>query len=459
MRLWLLVVLAGCRWNFDEIVPADPVPPPDAQTACAIEGELCTPAASCFTGACTDGKCGVDQPLDQVSCPAEGQCVVGVCIGSAAPPFVPSPVAANSNVGTGVASDGTRIIVGAGGANAAYILEETGGAWAVTATLTSSFGPANSLFGAAVAIEGDLAVVGSRYSRGPGMAPISGAGGAIVMYQRDTDNSWNEIGQLLGPDGGEFGGALAISNGRILVGAEYANVIAGGFGAAYIVEGAGASWSVVETLADVGADRLGHFVQLSKDRAFVGSLWDPGPTSSETGAVRIWERSTSWSLAHKLQPDDLRPDAFGQGFSVDGDRIAIGVPWFSNPDRGTGAVYVYTRDDQGQWHTPGPIEQPVLQRDANFGRGVVLREGRLFATSIDWNAGGAVTTNLYRLQPDGSWLLAAGRVDAGGGENGYGLGGIEVDLQMALRGDDVVVGYPVRGGSTGAVVIDNVSGL
>lgn len=455
MRLLMFVVLAGCRWHFDELLE----PPPDAPALCAGEGEACTPTATCFTGLCSADTCTIDQALDQVSCPGNGACVTGVCVGTTATPFTHDAAGANANFGTAVASDNTRLIVGAGNANAAYILERSGGAWVVTATLTSPSGPANSLFGGAVAIEGDLAIVGARYSKGPGMPPVSGAGGAVVIFQRDAANGWNEVASVIGPDGGEFGGAVAISNGRLLVGAEYANVIANGYGAAYIVEGAGASWAPVATLSDVGADRLGHFVQLSGDRAFAGSLWDPGPTSSETGAVRVWERGNAWTLAQKLQPDDLRPDALGQGFSVDGDRVAIGVPWFSGIDRGTGAIYVYTRDAAGQWQTPGPIEQAVPQRDANLGRGIVLRGDRLFATSIDPNANSAVTTNLYRLQPDGTWLLAAKRVDPGGGENGYGLGGIEIDLQMTLHDDEVVIGYPVRGGSTGAVVIDNVSGL
>jgi hypothetical protein len=455
----VVVVLAGCgRFHFAN------QPDADVADACAL-GATCTPAAVCWTGACSSVGCTIDQPLDQVACPG-GTCATGVCTGNASPPFMPN--GNNNYFGTSVDSDGQRIVVGAVLANAAYVLERTGTTWAVTATLTSAYGPPQSDFGAGVAIDGDLIVVGSRYSKGPGQPPASGTGGAIAIYQRDTGNQWLEIADVLGPDGGEFGGAVDISNGRIVVGAEYGQTLSNGWGDAYIVEGAGPSWSVVARFDDVAADRLGHFVQISGDRAVIGSLWDPGPSSSETGAVRVWERqpNSTWTLVQKIQPDDPRPDAFGQGFHLAGDRLAIGVPWFSNSAGGTGAVYIYTRDTAtGMWQSPGPILPPVEQKDGSFGRGIWLDSSRVFATSIDWASmpSGAVTTSIYRIQPDGTWLEVGRRIDPGGGDNGFSYGGIECDLQMAGVGDEVVVGFPIRGytggQAPGAIVFEDVTGL
>src|SRR5665647_3292934 len=399
--LWLVLSLAACgRWNFDHAA--------DASIDACVTGAVCTPAtAVCWTGIadCTD-SCAASTPLDATGCPG-GTCASGVCLGAASAPLDHPAAGTNAYFGASVDSDGQRIVVGAPQANAAYVVEPAGASWVVTATLTSTWGPAASLFGAAVAIDGDRIVVGSRYSRGPGMTPVSGAGGAIVIYERNVAlDTWTEVGQVLGPDGGEFGNALALRGNRIVVGAEYADTVPMGYGSAYIVEGSGSVWATVATLAAPTADRLGHFVQLSGDRVAIGSLWDPGPVSTETGAVRIWERSTSgaWSLAQVLQPDDTRPDAFGQGFSLDGDRLAVGVPWFADGDRGTGAVYVYDRDPSGVWQTAGPILPSIPQRDGNLGRGIVVRGDRLFATAADWNAAGAVTTHIYRRQPDGRWL-------------------------------------------------------
>jgi hypothetical protein len=453
----MMLALVACgRLGFDELPSVTP----------SCEPNVCmSPAAVCWTGASCTAGCPPVVPLDQGACPS-GSCAGGICLGNAGAPFAHPPAGADANFGASVDSDGKRMIVGAVKGNAAYVLESSNGNWSVTASLTSTWGPPGSYFGGAVAIDGDLAVVGARYSKGPGLP--TGLGGAVVVFRRDPSaNTWSEIAQVLGPDTGEFGGAVDISGTRILVGAEYANTLVDGYGTAYVLEQSGQTWVVVATLNESTADRLGHFVQLAGDRAVVGSLWDPGPMSTETGGVRIWElqSGTTWTRIAKLQPDDPRPDAFGQGFSLDGDQLAIGVPWFSDGDRGTGAVYVYTRDPAGQWQTPGPIVPAVPARDANRGRGVLLRGDRLVATSIDWSTtpSGAVSLDVYRRQLDGSWLEVARRVDPGGGDNGFAIGGIEVDLQMTGFGDTAVVGFPVRnysnGLAPGAIVVHDLTGL
>lgn len=462
-RVALLLWLTACgRIGFDGAAPAD-----DAD-AC-VGGAACAPASAvCWTGVvvCADDACALDQPLDQGACPG-GACTQGVCSGPAGAPLIHAAAGGDAYFGASVATDGLRLVVGAPRANAAYVLERAPPGWAVTATLTSTWGPANSLFGSAVAIDGDRIVVGSRYSRGAGMAPASNAG-AIVIYERaPATGIWSETAQVLGPDGGEFGNSLSLRGDRVLVGAEYANTITGGWGTAYVVEKQGATWIPVATLAAVGGDRLGHHVVLDGERAFAGSLWDPGPVSSETGAIRAWERQANgtWALSATLQPDDLRPDALGQFFSVSGTTLVAGVPWFSDGDRGTGAVYVYTRAIDGTWATPGPLLPPVAQRDFNFGRGVVVHGDRLFATSTDWTSTppGATTLHAYRRQADGGWLEVARRIDADGIDHGYGLGGIEVDLQTTMIDDEVVVGFPIRnyasGMAPGAIVIHDVAGL
>lgn len=452
-RVALMTLLLGCgRFNFDERAAVE-------GDAC-VAGGACTPSAVCFDGVVPE--CGLactrTQPREG-DCPG-GTCATGMCVGPAGTPLVHPPAGNNAYFGAAVDSDGTRMVVGAVRANAAYVLENQGG-WKVVATLTSTWGPANSYFGGAVAIEGDRIVVGARYSLGPTLS--TGFGGAIVIYER-TSVGWTEVAQVLGPNQGEFGGAVDLDGGRILVGAEYANTVANAYGTAYIVENTGASWSVVSQFTEPPADRFGHFVQLRGDRAFVGSLWDPSAVSTECGGVRIYERAnaTTWTLTATLQGDDMRADAFGQGFSVDGDRIAIGVPWFYNPSRGEGAVWVYTRSAAG-WASPGPIIPSSIIRDANFGRGIYLQGDRMFVTSIDWNTNDLIT-HVYRHELDDSWLEVARRIHANGGnESGFSIGGIEVDFQMTAVGDDVVVGMPISGYAgglaPGAVLFHDAAGL
>ncbi len=435
----VLVAVTACRMGDNRI----------ASDACT-EGGACTPAPVCFAGALACGTgCARTVPRTG-TCPG-GTCETGVCIGDASTPLS-NPDVADGYFGSAIDTDGTRIVVGAIHANAAYVLENVGG-WKITATLTSAWGPANSNFGGAVAIQGNHIVVGARYSRGPSMT--AGPGGAIVIYERDAmTNVWNEVAQVLGPDQGDFGGAVDLDGGRILVGAEQAN-------AAYIVEESGSSWSVVAPLTDAGSDRLGHYVQMRGNRAYVGSLFDPGPNSAQTGAIRVFDLDgPTWELFTKIQPDEPRTNAFGQGFSVDGDTIAVGVPWYADGDRATGAIYFYTFNGS-TWTTSGPLLPAVKLRDASFGRGVWLAGNRMVTTSI---AGDDVIVHVYRRDLDGVWLEVARRIDANAASGtGLSIDGIEVDLQMAGLRDTALVGFPVRGSSggaaPGAVLLQDLDGL
>ena len=97
------------------------------------------------------------------------------------------------------------------------------------------------VFGSAVAIEGDVLVVGSPESEvvlkqpGPGAAYVfRRQGGQWVQEQRLSPVDLS--------DGDRFGEVVAISGDRILVGAFYHTVSAGADGAAYVFRHDGSTW-------------------------------------------------------------------------------------------------------------------------------------------------------------------------------------------------------------------------
>ncbi len=138
--------------------------------------------------------------------------------------------AIDDELGTSVAVDGFTIATGAirhGGVGAVYIFEDNAGAWPQTFKVTPSDGTAGDLFGASVALDGDLLVVGA-----PG---VDSGAGALYAYKQ-SGSSWVEVTRLVASDGAAadaLGTSVSISGDVIVGGAPFAN---GGAGAAYVFD-------------------------------------------------------------------------------------------------------------------------------------------------------------------------------------------------------------------------------
>jgi hypothetical protein len=100
----------------------------------------------------------------------------------------------------------------------AWICELEGGQWVEKQKFTDP----NGGLGSSVSLDGDFALIGnSSYTIDPFGIPISA--GAARMYQFDGAQ-WNQIAFLTAPDladGDGFGSAVAMSGGRILIGAPF----------------------------------------------------------------------------------------------------------------------------------------------------------------------------------------------------------------------------------------------
>ncbi|HUT91939.1 MAG TPA: FG-GAP repeat protein [Thermoguttaceae bacterium] len=93
---------------------------------------------------------------------------------------------------------------------AAYVFERTGdGSWLEVAKLFASDGANSDIFGIAVALEGDVAVIGARGDDDHGQAS-----GSAYVFVHAEDGTWSEAAKLV-PDDGEpwdhFGRAVAVS--------------------------------------------------------------------------------------------------------------------------------------------------------------------------------------------------------------------------------------------------------
>src|SRR5689334_20429311 len=132
----------------------------------------------------------------------------------------PLPATFFNEFGGAVALSGDWAIVGArnndqlaSNAGAAYILHRQGGQWSVVQTLVSPAStptPASDLFGTSVAIDGNIAVVGSP---GEAVPPSASSRGAAHVY-RFNGTAWQYEQKLFGADpqsnADAFGRSVAI---------------------------------------------------------------------------------------------------------------------------------------------------------------------------------------------------------------------------------------------------------
>jgi hypothetical protein len=137
----------------------------------------------------------------------------------------PSSSQVNDMFGSGLALSGETALLGASGGEAAYVFERRDGLWTETQKLTPP-APAES-YGFAVAIEGELAVIG---------------GTSTAFVYRRVQASWQLEQELDGAELGFcFGCAVELDAGRVIVSAWGGNVIV-------VYEHGAAGWTVSREL-------------------------------------------------------------------------------------------------------------------------------------------------------------------------------------------------------------------
>lgn len=258
--------------------------------------------------------------------------------------LAPADCAAGHFFGRAVALDGGRALVagvqpflGAPRANPVLLYEARDGRWAEVARLYPPDSTRALGFGAAVALDGDRAVVTAEGDAGAGRP-----GGAYV-YERGRDGRWRLAARITAP--GRFGAFAVLDGDRIAVTAPPANE--GGEGAVFVYERQGdGSWRQAARLD--GFSDLHLRCDLSGDRLLVGH--SRGGTGREGLAV-VYRREAGgeWLPEATLRPaTSYELGAFGVTVALDGDRALVAgyteqirLPF--NIDR---VVYVFAREGE-----------------------------------------------------------------------------------------------------------------
>jgi hypothetical protein len=207
----------------------------------------------------------------------------------------------------------------------AYIFVRNSEGWALEATLTDNAGSVYDLFGSSVSINGDYAIVGApnKYF-GSKMQ-----GGACVFYR--NAGTWTQQVNLVASDGlaaDRFGSGVAISGNYAIIGAAGKKVGTNSYqGQAYIFYRNGTVWTEQSILlADDGdaQDQFGERVSISGSYAVVGVPTRKVNNNYQAGVAYIYNRLVGlpgqpayWVLQETLK---LENGASNEGF---GSSVAI----------------------------------------------------------------------------------------------------------------------------------------
>ncbi|MFQ5653589.1 MAG: hypothetical protein ACE5GW_02515 [Planctomycetota bacterium] len=218
----------------------------------------------------------------------------------------------------------------------AYIYRKVGGVWLEEARMAADDGVSGDRFGASVAIDGDVAVVGAPLS-----SDIGTGSGAAYVY-RHVAGAWTQELKLIAADASAFaqlGTSVSASGGAILAGAIRAQDGSGDTtGAGYVFRDAAGTWlEEAKLLPSSGGtgDLYGASVDLEGDRALLGSELGEGAALFERSAG-VWAEGATILI---IPP--ILEEHFGASVSLSGDRAMIGAPFRDGTAVDSGGVELF----------------------------------------------------------------------------------------------------------------------
>lgn len=289
-------------------------------------------------------------------------------------------------------------------------------------------------FGGALAVSDSEIIVGETRNQA--------FPGVVYVYSKTDDGSWSESAQLhAGGDGAVdyFGRALALDGTTLLVGA-----VAGGSQAVHVFEKEDGAWKAAGMFtADdvVDGDNFGRNVAVHHHYAAVTATGQ----NDGTGAVYLFKKDDSgaYQPAGKLSASDAEAgDNFGGSIQFAGHGLLVGAP---GKAKGAGTVYRFKHDmDADTWNESGKIEGAGVSEGHGFGSSIVEAGGSVYVSAP--RAGlreGAVYA--YKLN-DESEFVPSGKLVAFDSPRNAQFG-----ASVASTGDAIIVGAPGADGSVGAI--------
>jgi len=333
-----------------------------------------------------------------------------------------------ANFGTAVDIDGDVMVVGAPGwdsRGAVYVFHRNEGgadAWGQVKRIDLPFILNGDDFGAAVALEDGLLVVGAP---GDNIGPAIDAGiGYVFSRHVGGTSNWGFLDAFGKPAAVSFeffGAAVDVSEGLILVGAPLADETGASSGGGYLFSrpSGGATWEYLDTLSlnqFTGGERLGGSVSLDGDYCVMGAT-GYGYPAFDAGTAVVFRVSAggNWFHEARLSVGDLEPAGvlqslrFGSAVAMKGEQVVIGASGFDDGALdNVGAVYLYEQNQSrlSGWGLVRKIVRPEGGQTAQMGMSVAMTTDFIVAGAPEADQGGQIDAgNLFFFGDVGSAYL------------------------------------------------------
>jgi hypothetical protein len=261
--------------------------------------------------------------------------------------LLPSDGVEGDEFGRSVAVDGDTAVVGgyadgSGQVGRAYVFVRTGSVWSQQTKLAPFDGSPADVFGGSVAVEGDKVAIGAWGDDDNGLQS-----GSVYVYTRGG-GGWPLQTKLQPSDanaGAAFGSALAMDGDLLVVGANKDDDHGHWSGSAYVFRRVGGGWTEEAKLlpSDGNLDELfGESVAVHGSSAVVGAMWDDD-NGEFAGSAYVYGRvEGEWTERFELLPADIGEEArFGAAVALSGHTALVGA--WGDDDNGlnSGSAYAY----------------------------------------------------------------------------------------------------------------------
>ena len=295
-----------------------------------------------------------------------------------------------------VAIDNNTIVIGAdqhdeGGLNAGavYVFTKTNDVWTEDLKLLPADIALADRFGAAVALEDDLLVVGSIEDDDLGI----NSGSAYIF--KHQDGLWQETGKLVANDGDKsdnFGASVLIYNNTIFVGAVLDDTVARDTGSVYSFSQQDGTWMQDSFLVPEGqklGDKLGRTLSAAEDVLVLGaefSIRNNNKPDVTSGAAHVYRKQDGiWQEEAKLiSSDNAFGDRMGWSVATDGSYLVVGTPGDSDEGHYVGAAYLFYFDDSTrEWQEIAKYSASDSSSVKGLGISSLISDKQVFIGSFD----------------------------------------------------------------------------
>jgi hypothetical protein len=360
----------------------------------------------------------VVEPGDTTVIPQAGSAFVFQRIGSnwvQAQHLVANDPSQGAQFGTAVAISGDVAVIGTPhdsplgntyfDCGSAYIFERVGTTWTQTAKIWAADPQATEHFAEKVAISGDRILIAARDESHAGLSS-----GAAYVFERPA-GVWVQVAKLVASDatqGAGFGQSVSIYGDFAVIGAPD---VVSYRGTAYVFQRLPTGWTQTQefTASDVAPmDYFGFSVAISMDTLLVGSAHSGAGAHSGVAYVFQLQASTWIQMQELVGSDTGQYDAFGNsGVAIFGDTAICAAADNPDPAINAGAAYAFQRVGS-TWTQTAKLSATDGKHGDLFGNSISISGHTVFVGAFDTDDAcpGLITCNsgsayAFEITPDG----------------------------------------------------------